>query len=418
MTSGNLHQSTDTVDPATLFRLPWTAADNAMTWLEPTRKCNMTCDACFAVHDPHSEKSLEQIRIELKTMLRLRHCDAMLIAGGEPLTHPGIVDIVRMTKAEGVKPVIFTNGLFLDRPLLRELKRAGVHGFTFHVDAHQSRPGWTGKSESELNELRSSLADLLLEEGGLTCAFNITIFPDTLASVPDIVSWAVSRPDRVHILTFVCVRMADLDGPFEYFAGGSPVDFGNTPYVTGKHYDNLQNSDIYAQIKTSLPDFRFAAFLGGTVRPDSLKWAIGFNLSTSTRSYGSGGARLMEIIQSGYHAFNGRYLGYAHPKATSQGKLSLLLSVFDPELRRTARRYAATILRHPSELFRKLHVQNICVVQPTDILPNGEMDTCDGCPNKTYWKGALVSSCRLEEYRLYGGPVHAVPRREKEALPV
>ena len=50
-----------TIDSRTLFRLPWSAADNAMTWLEPTRKCNMTCDACFAVNDPHSEKSLDQI---------------------------------------------------------------------------------------------------------------------------------------------------------------------------------------------------------------------------------------------------------------------------------------------------------------------------------------------------------------------
>ena len=405
------------IDPATLYRLPWTAADNAMTWLEPTRKCNMTCDACFAVNDPHSEKSLEQIARELNTMLRLRRCDAMLIAGGEPLTHPGIIDIVRMTRSRRVKPVIFTNGLFLNRPLLRELKKAGLHGCTFHVDAHQSRPGWTGKSEKELNELRSHLADMLHAEGGLTCAFNTTIFPDTLDAVPDVVAWAASRPDRVHILTFVCVRMADIDGPFEYFVGDTRVDFGNSPYVTGKHYDNLMNADVYAQITRILPEFRFSAFLGGTVRPESLKWAIGFNVASSTRSYGSGGARMMEIIQTGYHAFTGRYLGYAHPKATSHGKLSLLLAAVDPELRQTARRYAAAVLRHPSELFRKLHVQNICVVQPSDILPNGEMDTCDGCPNKTYWEETLVSSCRLEEYKLFGGPVHAVPVMRKEVRP-
>ena len=414
MTPGALHQSHDTIDPLKLFRLPWTAADNAMTWLEPTRKCNMTCDACFALNDAHSEKPLEQIEQELTAMLRLRRCDAMLIAGGEPLTHPRITDIVRMTSKAGVKAVIITNGLSLDRPLLRELKRAGVYGFTFHVDAHQTRPGWTGKSEKELNELRSHYAGLLFEEGGLTCAFNTTIFPDTLPSVGDIVAWASARPDRVHILTLICVRTADLDGPFNYFVGDRAVDFGRTPYVSSEHYDHLMTTDIYAEIRKVLPDFRFCAFLGGTIHPGSLKWVIGTNLASLSRSYGSGGAHTMELLQNGYHALRGRYLAYVSPRTSSTGRLSLLFSLVDPEMRLAARRYVAAVVRNPRELLRKLHVQSISVVQPVDILPNGEMDTCDGCPNRTFWEGRLVPACRLEEYRLYGGPVHAAPKHTAE----
>ncbi|HVO75582.1 MAG TPA: hypothetical protein VMT35_16245, partial [Ignavibacteriaceae bacterium] len=74
------------IDVSNLFRLPWTAADNAMTWLEPTRQCNMHCDACFHANDNNSIKPIEQIKYEIESMLRLRKCDAMLIAGGEPLT--------------------------------------------------------------------------------------------------------------------------------------------------------------------------------------------------------------------------------------------------------------------------------------------------------------------------------------------
>ncbi len=399
------------VDRRTLFRLPWTAADNAMTWLEPTRKCNMSCDACFAGNDPRSEKPLEQIERELDTLLRLRRCDAMLVAGGEPLTHPRIVEIVRIVRSRGVKPVLFTNGLSLDRALLLELKAAGLFGCTFHVDAHQTRPGWTGKSELELNELRSHFAGMLYDAGGLTCAFNTTIYPDTLASVPEIVAWAAGCPDRVHILTLVCVRAADPGGPFDYWAGGSFIDIHTTTYASPVHYEELLATHILAQIRKVLPHFTFAAFLGGTVRPDSLKWAIGMNFASSRRSYGSAGARMMEIVQNGHHALEGRYLGYADPRANRSGRLSLLFAAVDSELRTTARRYFGTLLRHPGELFRRLHVQSICVVQPVDILPNGEMDTCDGCPNRTYWQGGLVSSCRLEEYNRYGGPMYAVPKK-------
>jgi uncharacterized radical SAM superfamily Fe-S cluster-containing enzyme len=158
------------IDVNKLFRLPWTLADNAMTWLEPTRKCNITCDACFAINNPDSQKSLPQIKKELETLISLRRCDAMLIAGGEPLTHPRIVDITRMVKSYNVKPVIITNGVGLESSWVRDLKRAGAYGFAFHVDSHQSRPGWEGKNEKELNELRQFFADMLYSEGGLVCA--------------------------------------------------------------------------------------------------------------------------------------------------------------------------------------------------------------------------------------------------------
>ncbi len=67
---------------AALHRMPWTHSDNAFTWLEPTRKCNMSCEYCYQRNDHSSEKSLDVIEMELKSMLRLRTCDTMLIARG------------------------------------------------------------------------------------------------------------------------------------------------------------------------------------------------------------------------------------------------------------------------------------------------------------------------------------------------
>lgn len=401
--------STGLIETDSLFRLPWTASDNAMTWLEATRKCNMQCDACFIANDPKGEKALDQIAHEVQAMLRLRRCDAILIAGGEPLSHPRIVDIVAIVKAAGVKPVLVTNGFGMSRELLHEMRVAGLHGVTFHVDRHQSRRGWIGKSESDLNELRSQFADLLFEEGGLSCAFNTTIFPDTLVEVPAIVAWAAKHPDRVHILTLICVRMADQNSPFEYYVGGRKVDFSKTPYVSAEHYENLTTEQIYSEILGALPDFEFCAFLGGTVDPRSLKWVIGSHVVSARRSYGSLGARSMELIQNGSHAWRGRYLAYAHPNDNRRGRLSLLLGAVDKSIRRAAGRYLAAVWRDPAEMFRGLYVQSISVVQPADVLAGGEMDTCDGCPNKTLWDGRLVPACRLEEYRFFGGPVTIVP---------
>jgi hypothetical protein len=397
-------------DVAQLFRMPWMASDNAMTWLEPTRKCNITCDACFAANDPRSEKALHQIEHEVDTLLRLRRCDAMLIAGGEPLSHPQIVDVVAIVKRRGVKAVLVTNGVTLGPDLLRDLHRAGAFGFTFHVDSHQNRPGWQGRSEVELNALRSHFADMLHDEGGLACSFNTTIFPDTLAAVPDVVAWAVERPERVHVLTLICVRMAEPDGPFAYWAGDREVDLRDTPYAAEECYGALTSEEILEQVRKVLPGFELCAYLGGTQRPHALKWAIGSHVAGGGRSFGCVGPRFMEIVQNASHAVRGRYLAYAPPGQSGMGRAALLLGLVEPGLRRAAARWIGTVARHPADVFRRLHLQSITMVQPVDILPSGEMDTCDGCPNATFWQERLVSACRLDEYQRYGRALHAVPR--------
>jgi MoaA/NifB/PqqE/SkfB family radical SAM enzyme len=395
---------------ADLFRMPWMASDNAMTWLEPTRKCNITCDACFAANDPRSEKSLAWIEHEIDVLLRLRRCDAMLIAGGEPLTHPDIVDVVALVKRRGVKPVLVTNGVSLTPALLADLRRAGAFGFTFHVDSHQRRPGWLGQSERELNALRSEFADSVHAEGGLSCSFNTTIFPDTLAAVPDVVAWALERPDRVHVLTLICVRMAEPDGPFAYWAGDREVDLRETPYASAKSYGNLTSEEILEQVRKVIPDFALCAYLGGTQRPQALKWAIGCHLTRGGKSFGCVGPRFMEIMQNGSHALRGRYLAYSHPRESRMGRASLLLGLVDSGLRHAAARWLSSLVRHPGDAFKRLHLQSLTVVQPVDVLPSGEMDTCDGCPNATFWQERLVAACRLDEYQRYGRALHAVPR--------
>ena len=398
-----------------LFRLPWTMADNALSWLEPTRQCNITCDACFAANDPASQKSLPQIEKELRTMLELRRCDAMLIAGGEPLTHPQIVEITQMVKSLKVKPVIVTNAVGLDKSLVKDLKKAGAHGFTLHVDSHQNRPDWEGSNEKQLNELRQNLSDMLFDEGGLTCAFNTTLFPDTLEDVPDIVEWALQNIDRVTVLTLIAVRLIGLHSPFDYYAGGTIVNLAERGYHSDTEYRNMHAWEILDQVRKVIPDFELCAFLGGTVLPHSPKWTIGNHIGISGNIFGSLGPKTMELLQNFHHLFKGTYLAYTKASMNRKGKFLVLLTPFDSELRKTFKRYFKAGLKNPSLFFKKLYTQSVNILQPLDILPNGEEDSCDGCPNKTVWEGTLVSACRLDDYKDFGGPLRAVPKTKGAA---
>lgn len=185
------------------YRLPWNLTDNSISWLEPTAKCNLSCDGCYRKNENDSHKSLQTIKEELKVFTSLRKCDGVSIAGGDPLTHPQIVEIVKMVKEMGLKPILNTNGLALTRELLHDLKKAGVYGFTFHVDSKQGRPGWKDKNEIELNELRLKYADMIAEAGNISCAFNSTVYEDTMHYVPDLIKWAEDNINKVQVMVFI-----------------------------------------------------------------------------------------------------------------------------------------------------------------------------------------------------------------------
>ncbi len=123
------------IDHRELYRLPWSLPDNAIAWLEPTRKCNLACLGCYRENDPKGHKTLAEVRRDLDVFTRLRTVDGVSIAGGEPLLHPDIVGIVEMVAKLGLKPIVNTNGLALTEKLLADLGNAGIAGFTFHIDS-------------------------------------------------------------------------------------------------------------------------------------------------------------------------------------------------------------------------------------------------------------------------------------------
>lgn len=402
------------VDTSALYRMPWTMADNGFSWLEPTRRCNLSCEYCYQRNDPTSVKDLGEIARELEALQRLRRCDVMIIAGGEPLTHPDLAGVVRLVRARGLKPVVLTNGHGLDAPRVAELKASGAFGFFFHVDAGQCRPGWVGKNERELNALRQELADLVHGAGGLVCGYNTTVLPEQLPFVPDVVRWTVANADWVAANVLITVRGAHADDGWDYFAGGKRIDVAATPYALERRYRELTAADLCAAIEDAVPGYRFHSFLGGTVRAEVPKWLFGTHLADGEAVHGNIGARASELLQSMHHALFRRFLALPAPGLARRGALALALAPLDSATRATLTRLVAARLRRPSGFARRrLHLQSLIVMQPHDVLPNGEQDECDGRPNKTYWEGRLVSECRKEDYLLYGRPVVAAPRGQE-----
>jgi MoaA/NifB/PqqE/SkfB family radical SAM enzyme len=389
------------LDKRNLYRFPWSMNDNPIAWLEVTDICNIHCEGCYRQHLT-GHKPLEQVKEEILFFKQWRNPDNVSIAGGEPLIHPQIVDIVAFIAQNGIKPIILTNAVALTPEMLRELKKAGLAGFTIHIDSHQNRPHWRGKNEAELNELRQHYADMVAAERGLYVIFNSTVYPSTFREIPDVVRWGQANIDGVNGLVFITYRTATTDAHVALDVTDRQVDLGKLSYVVESFDEKFVTSpEVYQIIKDHLPEYEPSGYLGGSIVHSSFKWLAGAIIGSKSQVYGSVGKKTMEIAQAGHHLFNGTYLAYL--SQSSVGAKVFLLAPWDATLRQAARNWLREIVRHPGRLLEGVHVQSIGIIQAPDLLAEGRADMCDSCPDMTVYEGKLINSCRMDEYRLFGG---------------
>ncbi|HVN56597.1 MAG TPA: radical SAM protein [Anaerolineaceae bacterium] len=391
-----------------LYRLPWSMNDNPIAWLEVSDICNIQCEGCYRQRIT-GHKSLEQLKEEVLFFKRWRNPDNFSIAGGEPLIHPQIVELVAFMREQGVKPVILTNAVALKPDLLHELKKAGLAGFTIHIDSHQNRPHWKGKTESELNELRQQCAEMIAAEGGLYTIFNSTVYPSTYHEIQDVVRWGQANIDKVQGLVFITYRTATMDTQAA-MAFEQEVDMSRLSYVRDSFSEKfVTGPEVYQAIKEVSPAYEPSSYLGGSIVHSSFKWLIGATVGTKGEMLGSVGKRGMEIAQAGHHLLYGTYLAYlSNPKL---GGLVFWLAPWDKSIRQAYAARWKSILRDPRKLFQKVYLQSVGIIQAPDILPDGRADMCDSCPDITILDGKLVNSCRMDEVRLFGGFVTVVEKK-------
>lgn len=258
-----------------------------------------------------------------------------------------------------------------------------------------------------MNGLRQKFADLLWETGGLQCGYNITIFPSTLSSIPDILSWARANIHKVQHVSLISFRSILLQDGWTFEVNGSPIDTTRFSCATANPDDLGVSTEKMAEVvRGQFPDMRPCAYLNGTTSPGTCKFLIYLLLGTKKRIYGSLGPKTAELVQVFYHLARGHYCSF-QDKATP-GKKVFLLGLLDREARKSWSRFRRALVRNPGAAFEKVYVQCINLQQPNETL-NGKTNLCDGCLNMMFYRGQLIHSCQLDEYRLFGGPIQ--PRR-------
>lgn len=276
------------------------------------------------------------------------------------------------------------------------------------------------KNEVELNELRLYYAEMLAAEGGIACSFNSTIYSDTLQYVPELVDWAQKHIDIVDTMVFILFRYITPSTPLDFYVGDQKIEWTDIHYHSEQEeMVELKSPVIVEKIREKFPDFTPSAFLNGTHKADDYKWLLSERIGNKDKIFGYTGKKFMELVMISYHFMYDKYLSYASPKTLRMGRSTmLLLSVFDKGVRKAFKNYLKYLAVNPLRFFKRAHLQSILIIQPVDLMPNGDQSMCDGCPDITYWKDKdgkekLVWSCRLEEPMKYGDFLRMVPKREK-----
>jgi hypothetical protein len=395
-----------------LYRLPWTMNDNAHGWTEITDICNIHCKGCYRRMKGDGHKSFEQIKEEILFLRKWTNCDSIILAGGEAILHPQILEIIGFIKENGMKSMIHTNGLALTEQLIKDLKNAGLTGLKFHIDSTQSRPEFRKEGavkEKELNDLRLKYARMT-KMAGMYSQFGMTVTRQNFSEIPKFVQWAIDNAKSITTISFVMFRGLPVGQGIEYYAGDRKVDVksGTLGYIVDpEKSENLgiNIKDVYASIKEHFPDYDASSYIGGSADHASFKWLLGNIIANNKgRTFGAYGKRIMEIIQTFHHFRRGSYISINKIRF---GKRLFILSLFDKSLRKAFAKFMKYVIVNPVRLFYSLNTITVLMVQPADILPDGSVDMCSPCPNLCVYDGKLVNSCRLDEYRFYGNLLSA-----------
>jgi len=388
-----------------MYRFPWSRTDNSGGWVEVTDECDLACPGCYR-HRLGGHRPLGEVKQEILACQEITNCDAMAIAGGEPLKYPQIVEVVDFVRRHGMKPVLLTSGDRLTLDFARDLKKAGLAKVHFHVDSNQQRPGWENKTEGQMNELRQHYADLLWELGGVQCGYNVTVTRSALDYLPDILDWCRANLHKVQHISLIAFRSLPLDAGYQYTVNGRRIDLnGYQNSSADLQAISITAEEMFETMALRVPGFSPAAYLGGTAAPETHKYLIILPVGTPGLFYGFLGGKTVELVQTFYHLFRGRYCAFLESPAA--GKKLFLLGLFDRQVRKTFGGFLRAAARKPTLLFSKVYVQTIHLQQPNEVL-DGEANLCDGCANMMMYQGQLINSCRLDEYRMFGGLVSVV----------
>jgi len=98
-----------------------------------TRRCNLSCGYCNEYDDFSPPVQLETLLARVAHLASL-HTASITFTGGEPLLHPGLDQLVRAGRRNGMIVTMITNGFRLTRDWIERLNAADLQSMQISID--------------------------------------------------------------------------------------------------------------------------------------------------------------------------------------------------------------------------------------------------------------------------------------------
>lgn len=179
-------------------------------------KCNLRCVYCYAqpFTGGHMDRGKALALIDEMAELGVF---IVKVAGGEPLLHPHILDILTALASKNICASLLTN-LTVDQPIIRQvvgfLRENGNISVQVSIDAidreiHNSLRGGFDQTMENLNYLLSEGIDVQIASVITTVNMN---------RIGEIIDYFYPRVTRFHVMNLMPTNMLPKDGGFEHYS--------------------------------------------------------------------------------------------------------------------------------------------------------------------------------------------------------
>ncbi len=168
-----------------------------------TNACNLKCQHCYrdAGNRAEDELTTEQARQMIRQIAEAGF-KIMIFSGGEPLMRPDIEELIAFAKAQGLRPVLGSNGTLISLQKAKSLKAAGLMAAGISLDSPypQEHDRFRGVDGSWL----AALAGIkYCREAGLPFQLHTTVMDWNYGQIEELTDLAVDLGARGHHIFFL-----------------------------------------------------------------------------------------------------------------------------------------------------------------------------------------------------------------------
>ncbi len=366
--------------------LPWAGKDVPHAMLDINRGCDVRCLACYNSRPPEN-KSLAKIAQNLDALLRLRRLHTVTIAGGEPLLHPDLDEVIRLAVGRGLRVALATNAQRLDAQRAASLAAAGLNLALLHIDAGQVRADLPDPLDrAALRTLRTGKF-AILHDHGIHCGMLSTVFGNRLDDVADTIGLLMDLPSLRYLVftghadfpKFGVVAGSLEQGLKSNFTGGAATFRQTTNALCGEFMRNRFNARPFAVLPSrgAMHYDAWLSYQAVAAYQDGCRVDQTFLSSSLVER---GGIRALRALQGRYTFF--------HDESPRTQRIQLMLNALaGGRLPRNA-----AMLRHAIG-GRDLVSKHIVFQQGPTPDASGALTVCRDCPDAVMVDGRLLPVC-------------------------